>query len=271
MDFSILALSISTALVLTSVLGKKGELGYLFILGVGGFIGVVTGFILSRLYLIFKLDFIIIAILNFCLVPGLLILVILSRFYRDPVRTPPPRDNVIVSPADGKIRYIRKIEAGTIPTAIKGRKNIKLEEIVKGNIAVGDGYIIGITMSILDVHVNRAPISGEVLMTKYTPGRFLSLKKPDSETLNERNTIIIKGEIKERTLEVGIVQIASRLVRRIECYVKKGERLTIGQKIGMIKFGSQVDLILQEVDGLRILVREGDQVYAGKTIIAELL
>lgn len=113
--------------------------------------------------------------------------------------------------------------------------------------------------------INRAPIDGEVVLSKRTPGAFLGLKKPDSTVNNERNTIVIK---RNDGIMVGVVQIASRFVKRCISSVKKGDKVEHGGVVGKIRWGSQVDMILpRECD---IKVRNGDQVFAGKTVIAEL-
>jgi phosphatidylserine decarboxylase len=190
--------------------------------------------------------------------------VILLRFYRDPKREFYGDENIVISPADGKIIYIRKIEKGIAPISTKGKSNIPLSEIAKTNILNTDCWLIGINMSILDVHVNRAPVGGEVIFIEHYPGEFLSLKSLEADIHNERNIIIIKRKIHL----IGIIQIASRTVRRIKTYVKKEQSISRGDKIGKIIFGSQVDLILPV--SARILIKEGLQVYGGLTPIATI-
>jgi phosphatidylserine decarboxylase len=189
------------------------------------------------------------------------------RFFRDPDRTSPANIDDILSPADGKIIYIREVEDGEIPCPIKGGSYIKIEEITKTDFFLNDNqYMVGINMSLLDVHVNRAPITGEVVFAKHTKGELLSLKYSMSESKNERNTIIIRN--KRQT--VGIVQIASKLIAKVVSYVKEGDTVNMGDRIGKITRGSQVDIILPKKE-VKILVKEGEQVYAGKTIIAKFL
>jgi phosphatidylserine decarboxylase len=120
-------------------------------------------------------------------------------------------------------------------------------------------------MSFLDVHVNRSPLSGTIEEARHIPGRFLSLKRPEALTQNERALTVMRVG----PHAVGVVQIASRLVRRIVSYVSPGDTVKVGQRIGMIKFGSQVDLILPTELGAQIQCRVGQQVHAGLTIIAE--
>jgi phosphatidylserine decarboxylase len=191
------------------------------------------------------------------------ILVICWSFYRDPNRNYKGRENIILSPADGKIIYIRKIEKGIIPVSIKGKSGIYLHEISKTDLIKEDCWLIGINMSILDVHVNRAPMQGEIIMAKHQSGKFLSLKLPESDVQNERYIVIIKNN----KFLVGVIQIASRGVRRIKSFVKQGQNVNRGQRIGKIILGSQVDIILPI--GVKPLIKEGLHVYAGLTPMAE--
>jgi phosphatidylserine decarboxylase len=126
--------------------------------------------------------------------------------------------------------------------------------------------VIGIAMNFLDVHVTRAPLSGRVELLEHFPGRFGSLRKPEMVFENERATTVISGS----DLQVVVVQIASRLVRQIVSFVGKGQIVSAGQRIGAIRFGSQVDLVLPLEAGLRVLVSPGDRVQAGTSVIAML-
>ncbi|MEI8349365.1 MAG: phosphatidylserine decarboxylase [Candidatus Omnitrophota bacterium] len=190
--------------------------------------------------------------------------VILLRFYRDPERQFHGDKNIIVSPADGRVIYIRKVEKGIIPTSIKGKANIRLDEIAATSILDTDCWLIGISMSILDVHVNRAPTEGEIVLIKHCAGKFMSLKLPDSCSQNERNIIVIKNGNRL----IGVIQIASRMVRRIKTCVEEKQLVRRSDKIGKIVFGSQVDIILPTE--ARLLIREGYPVYAGLTPIATM-
>jgi len=182
-------------------------------------------------------------------------------FFRDPDRKIPKEKGIIVAPADGKIKYVREIKTGQVPVSEKNGLQAHLSEIAKTDLLEGDGFIVGIVMSITDVHKNRSPISGKVVLSKYTPGKFLSLKKPEGIINNERNTTVIEGDI-----TVGVVQIASRLVRRIVSYVDSGDVIKIGDRIGMIKFSSQTDVIIPS--SAKVTVSLGEQVYGGVTVIA---
>jgi phosphatidylserine decarboxylase len=258
--------SVLIALVITNFVAKKGYLGKKIGIGGGLAVGIVSGFITTSIYVLAGgLNFFIVGVIEILVIIFVGASGILLFFYRDPERIPPDKDGIIVSPADGFVRYVRRFERGCVPEAIKGKKNITIKEIAKTDFTDNGGYIIGITMRIIDVHVNRAPISGKVVFQKHTNGKFSSLKSPESDTMNERNTIIIDtGHLK-----IGVVQIASRTVRKIESYIHVGEDIEIGQRIGMIKYGSQADLILPGIKGLRITVKEGEQVYGGKSIIAD--
>jgi len=264
--FVIFITSIFIALVITNFVAIKGYLGKKVGIGGGLAVGFVSGFITTSIYLLVGgFNFFIIALVEILTIIFVGKLGILFFFYRDPKRIPPQKDNIFVSPADGFVRYIRKIEKGSIPEAIKGKSNIPIKEIAKTDMINNDGYIIGITMRILDVHVNRAPISGKVIFQKHTNGKFLSLKSPEADITNERNTIIFDtGHFK-----IGVVQIASRKVRKIESYIDEGDDIKIGQRIGMIKYGSQTDLIIPDLEGLKILCKEGENVYGGASILAE--
>jgi phosphatidylserine decarboxylase len=143
---------------------------------------------------------------------------------------------------------------------------VALAELTRTKVHEGDSIVVGIGMSFLDMHVNRAPIAGRVLLRRHFPGRFGSLGVPEMVFENERATTLIAG----RELEVAVVQIASRLVRQIAGFVGEGQEVELGQRIGVIRFGSQVDLVLPSRPDLRVLVREGDHVQAGTSVIATL-
>jgi phosphatidylserine decarboxylase len=189
---------------------------------------------------------------------------LLWRFFRDPEREPPKDKNIILSPADGKIIYIKKIEDGKIPISEKNGKKIPLNDFVQSNVLSKTGTLIGIEMNFLDVHVNRAPIDGRISLLKHIKGLFISLKKKEAVIQNERVlTVIDNGNFK-----IGIVQIASRLVRKIIPYVRESHEVRRGQRIGMIRFGSQVDLYLPDLQSLRIRVDQKNKVKAGISVIA---
>lgn len=191
---------------------------------------------------------------------------VLWRFFRDPERTSPTADDVVVSPADGQVIYVKRSEGGQIPVSEKLGRSYPLDELVRTPLDHGESWVVGIALSFLDVHVNRAPVQGHVALQRRFPGRFTSLKDPTAVFLNERATTVLE----RNGLQVAVVLIASRLVRRIVPYIEEGDDVTLGQRIGMIRFGSQVDVVLPRRDGLRVLVEPGQRVRAGETIIATL-
>ncbi|GAB6886692.1 phosphatidylserine decarboxylase family protein [Desulfothermus okinawensis JCM 13304] len=184
------------------------------------------------------------ALINFRIL-ALLFLILtffVMNFFRDPERYPPDGKNIVISPADGKVVDIKKV-----PDPINGLEKTR----------------ISIFMNVFNVHVNRSPVSGEVKKIKYIPGRFFNASLDKSSEKNERNLIVISSGNQEFT----VVQIAGLIARRIVCWIKEGERVTIGQRIGMIKFGSRVDLYL--APGYEIIVSRGEKVIAGQTILAK--
>ena len=197
-----------------------------------------------------------------CSVGFLAFVFTMIRFWRVPRRRITAAMGQIVSPADGRVIYIRKITRGEIPISVKGRIPSRLEELTKTEILNDGGWHIGINMTPFDVHKNCAPISGEIILNRHFSGKFLSLKDEASRVENERNTYVLAND----TVKVGIVQIASRLVRRIDSYVKEGDKVRQGDWLGMIRFGSQVDVIIPE--NYRVLIDAGRQIYAAETIIA---
>jgi len=188
---------------------------------------------------------------------------ILWHFYRDPERKLPEQNNVILSPADGTVRYVKKIKKGEIPFSTKQQHNYRLDDVTKTQLLKDGSYLIGVEMHILNVHVNRAPVSGKIILQQPSQGRFLSLRNIQSVFQNERVTTVID----QGGFQIGVVQIASRLVRRIVSYQKEGDRVQKGQRIGMIKFGSQVDVVIPKLTGLEILANEGETVKAGETVL----
>lgn len=193
---------------------------------------------------------------------------ILPFFLRDPKRETPQDDSLVISPADGEICYVKRVEDGVVPLSQKGGETFEVPELIDDkSFGSRSGFLVGIMMDFLDVHVNRAPIDGEITFLKHTPGIFISLRRPEAVLRNERQTMVFQSG----GLRIAIVQIASRLVRRIEAFVEKGDQVARGQRVGVIKLGSQVDVFLLDSDMEEILVDVGQQVYAGETPIARLL
>ncbi len=178
-------------------------------------------------------------------------------FLRDPERKIPKGDNV-VSPADGKV--IKVFPYGNTEVMIKkgfaGQIKVLRQDVAE------EGWIVSIFMSPLDVHVNRAPMEGEVKYVKHTPGRFRLAKFFDACIENERTEVLL---VNKKT-KVKVVQIAGFLARRIVTSARKGEWVKKGQRIGLIKLGSQCCLIIPK--RMKLRVKEGKMVCAGNTIIA---
>ena len=194
----------------------------------------------------------------------LFVLLFFYRFFRNPNRIIPGGKNDIVSPADGRVIYIKELEKDQIPVTIKKKRVASIQEITKTDILEQPCYLIGIAMTLFDVHYNRAPIDGKIIMVKHTPGSAIGLNNPESTLVNERNTTVFE---REDGVKAGVVQIAARWVDRCIVMSDEGQTLKRGQIFGKIRWGSQADLIIPR--NSEILVREGEQVYAGKTIIAK--
>ena len=186
-------------------------------------------------------------------------------FYRDPERQPPDLPNIIISPADGWVREIKEIKSDETPIVDKKGHKITLKDITQFKVLYkyNGGYLIGIYMSPFDVHVNRAPINGRVVKTHHIKGKKRPLFGKNFKAVNERNTILIENE----DIQVALIQIASHFARRIECYIKEGQELFAGERIGMIRLSSQVDIIIPKLPGLKLKVKKGTRVKAGKTIL----
>lgn len=167
-------------------------------------------------------------------VPFYILAVFCLWFFRDPERVI-PAGPVMVSPADGKVVMI-KPEGGRIRLAI--------------------------FLNVFDVHVNRTPIAGTITKIEYQPGKFLVASKEEASTQNEQNTLTVEGD----GTTVVFSQIAGLIARRIICYQKPGDRVTAGQRIGLIQFGSRVDIVLGPE--WKLAVKEGDRVSAGSSVIA---
>jgi len=198
------------------------------------------------------------------LVVLLTVIVLLVCFFRDPERTVPEEEGIVVSPADGKVVYVKSIEDGEFPFPVKKGRVINLDEFIIENSFMKRGVLIGIAMNFLNVHVNRSPLSGTIRTIHRIPGEFRSLKHLSSLLENERVCTLIEG----KDISICVVQIASRLVRRITSYFGKNDICCLGDRIGMIRFGSQVDVLIPEVEGLQILVAKGESLKAGESVVA---
>ena len=176
---------------------------------------------------------------------GLLLALFSLWFFRNPDRTPPPGTGIVVSAADGRIVY-----AGESPP---------------GRYALVPGKRVSVFMSGIDVHVNRAPVSGRVTAIRYHKGEFHVASVDKASLMNEQNGVTIATP-EGRT--VTYVQIAGIVARRIVCDLKEGDAVRQGQRVGMIRFGSRVDLYLPA--DVRLSVAPGDHVRAGESVIGIL-
>jgi len=171
-----------------------------------------------------------------------------AAFFRHPPRVPPNRPGLVVAPADGLICLIQE----AVPPAELGLPATPLLRV-------------SIFLSILDTHVQRAPISGEVVAASHRPGKFHSAELEAASELNERNSVVLRTP---EGVEVIAVQIAGLVARRIICEAKVGDQLTIGDTYGLIRFGSRLDTYLPA--GSNLLVTVGQRALGGETVLAEL-
>ena len=174
--------------------------------------------------------------------PLALLTAFMAYFFRDPARVAPTTADVIVAPADGRITRIEKVDAANVQSPT----------------------LISIFLSPFDVHINRAPIAGEILKVAYTKGRFMIATRDEASIVNEQNALTIRGE----RITVVCRQIAGVLARRIVCWKRAGDTLALGERFGLIKFSSRTDVVLpSEVD---VLVSVGERVRGGATIIGRI-
>jgi phosphatidylserine decarboxylase len=179
---------------------------------------------------------------------GLLAAGACAAFFRHPPRVPPTRAGAVVAPADGVICVIDS----AAPPAELGMGDAPLPRV-------------SIFLSLLDAHVQRAPVSGEVIAVQHRPGRFGSADLAAASTENERTSLRIRTA---SGAEVVVVQIAGLLARRIVCDVRVGDKLSIGDSYGLIRFGSRLDTYLPA--GTEPVVKVGQRAIAGETVLAEL-
>ncbi len=178
---------------------------------------------------------------------GVLATIWCAFFFRDPQRVTPIREGIIVAPADGRVSRV----ANAVPP----------QDLALGMQALPR---ISIFMSVFDCHVNRSPLAGRIERIVYHPGAFVSADLDKASESNERNSLVIATG----NNRIGVVQIAGLVARRIVCFVREGTTMQAGERIGMIRFGSRVDLYLPY--GVRPLVAEGQTAIAGETILADL-
>lgn len=225
---------------------------------------IIVGLIAWLIGLVFIKIPVLAFVISIVILPGLAYIGIQIRFWRSPRRKLTAKNSEIVSPADGNIIYINKIEGNDDFVSIKNGRLSELHEFTQTDLIKKPCWHIGINMTPFDVHKNCSPIDGKIIQSKHVTGEFHSLKEFVSLTENERHTYVIGND----DYSVGVVQIASRRVRRIDSYVKEGQSIGKGEWIGMIRFGSQVDLFLPIDSEIRVNLK--DQVFAKKTIMAEI-
>jgi phosphatidylserine decarboxylase len=169
-----------------------------------------------------------------------------ALFFRDPVRVTPVRDGIVVAPADGRISMISQV----LPPAELGLGDRPLPRI-------------SIFMSVFNCHVNRSPVAGRIDRIAYRPGKFINAELDKASEDNERNSLVISTA----DGRIGVTQIAGLVARRIVTFVREGQTIGAGERFGLIRFGSRLDVYLPE--GMTPLVGEGQTAIAGETVLAD--
>lgn len=177
-----------------------------------------------------------------------LLAVSIAYFFRDPPRTTPLRDGLIVGPADGVVSALKQVRPPD-ELGFGGEPRLR----------------ISIFLSVLDVHINRAPVAGAIVHSSHVSGAFLNAANNDASEVNERRTTVIETADGTR---IAVVQIVGLIARRIVTFVTQGDKVEAGQRIGLIRFGSRVDVYLPP--GHHALVGIGQRVVGGETILADL-
>jgi phosphatidylserine decarboxylase len=171
-----------------------------------------------------------------------------ALFFRDPVRVTPVREGLVVSPADGRVSMITM----ALPPAELGLGDKPLPRV-------------SIFMSVFNCHVNRSPIAGRVDRIAYRPGLFINAELDKASEDNERNSLVISSA----QGRIGVIQIAGLVAKRIVCFVKEGQSIAAGERFGLIRFGSRLDVYMPL--GTKALVSEGQIAIAGETVLADLV
>ena len=171
-----------------------------------------------------------------------------AYFFRDPVRHTPIREGLVISPADGIVQMISK---AVPPSEVE----MPIEALTR----------ISIFMNVFDVHVNRSPVDGQISGLGYRPGAFLNASLDKASEENERQAVKITMA---DGMEIVLVQIAGLVARRILCWVEREQPIRVGERFGMIRFGSRVDVYLPE--GVSPLVVVGQKAVAGETVLADM-
>jgi len=184
--------------------------------------------------------------------PLLAVTIWVAAFFRDPIRTTPKGEGLIVAPADGLVTMITRVPP---PRELTGDDGLQPEPLLR----------ISIFMSVFDVHINRTPIPGEIRRVVYISGKFLNADLDKASEENERQHILVEGR---DGMRVGFTQIAGLVARRIVPWVKPGDLVGVGQRVGLIRFGSRVDVYLPA--GVSPSVLLGQRTIAGETIVGRL-
>ncbi len=180
--------------------------------------------------------------------PGLIFTLFCVYFFRDPERVPPLRSSAVLAPADGRVVLVG-------PAAPP----------VELGLGEAPRWRVAIFLSVLDVHINRMPVSGTVTRVAYRHGAFVSASTDKASESNERNAIAVRLEDGR---QIAVVQIAGLIARRIVCQVRDGDTVRAGGRFGLIRFGSRTDVYLPE--GVKPLVTEGQYMIGGETVVADL-
>lgn len=170
-------------------------------------------------------------------------------FFRDPDRVTPLREGLVVSAADGRVSHIEKVKPPTELGFTDGLERIR----------------VSVFLSVFDVHINRAPVAGRIVRSLYIPGAFLNAAVDKASEENERRSLVLETS---NGTQVAVVQIAGLVARRIVTFSNEGDTLGIGQRFGLIRFGSRVDIYLPP--GKTPLVAVGQRAIGGETVIADL-
>ena len=178
-----------------------------------------------------------------------LVTIWVATFFRDPIRTTPTDPKLIVAPADGLVTMITRVPP---PPELAGDLS-------------GEFTRVSIFMSVFDVHINRSPIAGTIRRIAYIPGKFLNADLDKASEDNERQHFLVE---REDGVKIAFTQIAGLVARRIMAFVAEGDRVAAGERIGLIRFGSRVDVFLPAGTGSQIVL--GQRAIAGETILGEI-
>jgi len=180
---------------------------------------------------------------------GLLVTLAMAYFFRDPSRATPVADNLLIAPADGKLIAIRRRPPPTEMTSL----------------GEAPMTVFSTFLSLFNVHVARAPVAGRVISSRHEPGLFLNAETEEASEQNERQCLVIEMNGGER---IGVVLIAGMVARRIVTFVKEGDRVQAGQRIGIIRFGSRVDVYA--AGERKMMVGERQRMVGGETVLMDL-